>query len=63
MGWKGDRCWYCRADLPALMALDGLPEEWEQMRAAEFDRHMASECVAYPRTEFERKASESLGDE
>lgn len=63
MGWKGDHCWHCRADLPALMALDDLPEEWQEMREAEFERHMTGACVAAPRTDFERKAAESLGDE
>jgi hypothetical protein len=33
------------------------------VRAAEFDRHMAAECIVEPRTEFEREASERIAEE
>ena len=46
MGWKGGACWYCGADLDALMALKGLPEEWQRVQGAEFEWHMQTECIS-----------------
>jgi hypothetical protein len=46
MGWKGGACWYCGADLDALHALEDLPEEWDAVRLAEFERHMQAECIS-----------------
>ena len=52
MGWKGDPCWYCRADLYAI-------EEQQEMIGLDlddrdimddprsFEWHMAGNCMAY----------------
>lgn len=66
MGWRGDNCWYCGADLSALDALTKisiLPAEWLEMLDAEFDRHINAECISDPRTDFEKKAAERMAAE
>jgi hypothetical protein len=61
MGWKNDSpCWYCSADLAALMAL---PECWNELAYKEFDRHMSAECLADPLWEHEKRAQGMMEDE